>query len=625
MGNNVTLIPKQPARHSLLTNVENVVYMPLASRHSHGIVKIGDGLNVTADGLLSVDYTFDWFATIRTDVDLLKSGFDDIKNNMDDVLTNVSNASKKLSDIESGKVLIDIYQTKHDTNLVTVNKTVVGGINELINRTQINIENINAVELNIDKIKQDYATLKYVDNLYSTVSMGGHKSVVFETQQQFFDWLDGLFDRADGLTPDKLFLGDMILIVEQKVPDYWVKSKNTPMSLVDFAEYESKIDVPEVTVDFISINKNEKGELQAIALKDAFVDVGSRVSYSDFSGMTYLSEEQYQELITYGSIMVGDEIVNYDDGVIYITPQSTEGLVTTDTAQMITGPKTFLETIYLANQDGTVDRISHINNNFIIRSGAVNGSALLNIDEGLSKIYAFNKELAFKEDLTISGGGTVVYVGGVAKDSVSVDADIQTQLDTIASNVEEKASKTVVDQNTVDINSLESLVGVNTTDIGALRTSIEDCVKYSELVDTTNAVNPLENKANKDLSNVTYPEIVADGASKTGAGDRVVETYMSSNGLTWYRKWASGWKECGMTNQTTSSSGSQKLTLPIGFTTQNVTVTYSANNSSSLVTIKCKMTSDKGADDLYYNVNVATGSNSSTYASSTCCIYCCGY
>ena len=59
-------------------------------------------------------------------------------------------------------------------------------------------------------------------------------------------------------------------------------------------------------------------------------------------------------------------------------------VVTLSEQQTITGPKTFTEHIYLANSDGTVDRISHLNNNFIIHSGATN-AAVLNIDEGLSK------------------------------------------------------------------------------------------------------------------------------------------------------------------------------------------------------------------------------------------------
>ena len=79
------------------------------------------------------------------------------------------------------------------------------------------------------------------------------------------------------------------------------------------------------------------------------------------------------------------------------------------------------------------------------------------------------------------------------------------------------------------------------------------------------------NKANKDLSNVTYPAISA-GSTTTGAGDRVIETYIRANDSTgnrsWYRKWASGWKECAIKTHNTNipSNGSAEAILPIKFT-----------------------------------------------------------
>ena len=114
-------------------------------------------------------------------------------------------------------------------------------------------------------------------------------------------------------------------------------------------------------------------------------------------------------------------------------------VVTLSEQQTITGPKTFTEHIYLANSDGTVDRISHLNNNFIIHSGATN-SAVLNIDEGLSKIYAFNKELAFKSDV-LEASGTLVKVAGVNVELLNFTSDPQSQLNDIVSN---KADKTEI-------------------------------------------------------------------------------------------------------------------------------------------------------------------------------------
>ena len=96
------------------------------------------------------------------------------------------------------------------------------------------------------------------------------------------------------------------------------------------------------------------------------------------------------------------------------------------------------------------------------------------------------------------------------------------------------------------------------------------------LAGTTN-YDDLENKPDlsiypqKDLSNVTYPTNVADGIAKTGAGDRVIETYISSDGNTWYRKWASGWKECGGIVGT-GSAAYRTLSLPLSFSNTNYVV-----------------------------------------------------
>lgn len=65
MGNNIITVAKQqstiitiPAKavkQDLRTETNTIVYMPLASKENHGVVQIGDGLNIDANGLLSLD------------------------------------------------------------------------------------------------------------------------------------------------------------------------------------------------------------------------------------------------------------------------------------------------------------------------------------------------------------------------------------------------------------------------------------------------------------------------------------------------------------------------------------------------------------------------------------------
>lgn len=76
-----------------------------------------------------------------------------------------------------------------------------------------------------------------------------------------------------------------------------------------------------------------------------------------------------------------------------------ENTVDLNSSQLITGTKVFTEVIGLANtSEGTVDQIKHINSNFLITSGT--GQNLLNIDEGLETISAFNRQLAYEDEIS---------------------------------------------------------------------------------------------------------------------------------------------------------------------------------------------------------------------------------
>lgn len=264
----------------------------------------------------------------------------DLQGEIEDIKNGNTIVGKARND-QNGDNIVNTYQKKQDNSLGTVNKTVVGGINELKDQAQLNAQNVQNVENEVEDVKQNYATKDFVNNLYATISMGGHKSVVFDTKQQFLNWLNGTYHRPDDLTPQNLMIGDMILIKESGVPDYWVSSKSTPMTINDFTEYEAKIEVQEITIDDESITENESGELQAVALKKGFKHIGNTISYSDFKGMVNLSEEQYQELITYGSISVGGQTIVYDDGEIYVTDEKATKSLTLSGTSVLTSDETF--------------------------------------------------------------------------------------------------------------------------------------------------------------------------------------------------------------------------------------------------------------------------------------------
>lgn len=120
-----------------------------------------------------------------------------------------------------------------------------------------------------------------------------------------------------------------------------------------------------------------------------------------------------------------------------------------------------------------------------------------------------------------------------------------------------------------------------------------------------------------DLSNVTYPANTK-GSTTTGSGDRVIKTYISSNGKTWYRIWASGWKECGLI--LTGGSWGNKSTNLAGLTFSNtdyicvVTPILNNSNTGTYTTRETSVTSKTTTSITLWWDNTLTKQ-----------IYCCGY
>lgn len=120
------------------------------------------------------------------------------------------------------------------------------------------------------------------------------------------------------------------------------------------------------------------------------------------------------------------------------------------------------------------------------------------------------------------------------------------------------------------------------------------------------------NGARKDLSNVTYPANTL-GTTTTGTADIVVETYISSDSKTWYRKWKSGWKECCAYATGTNST---TITLPITFSTSNYTA-IACINHDNLGDIYAPIVSSKTTNQ----VTIDIGDSRSMQK----CVYCSGY
>lgn len=202
-------------------------------------------------------------------------------------------------------------------------------------------------------------------------------------------------------------------------------------------------------------------------------------------------------------------------------------------------------------------------------------------------------------------------------------------------NNELSGTKSSLQSTQNNLSNLQVNVNTNIQDIATLRNDFtNESVYCNTNIETLNDnVNFLTtNKANKDLSNVTYPENTA-GSTTTGSGDRVIETYISSDKNTWYRKWASGFKECGQTLAVNSNIGAGstkqiRVTLPI----------YIENILFGVCNTKIN-TAGTSDSSLFFNIGEYTIENNTTIANvwgknvATSTVaknvimsyYCCGY
>ena len=210
----------------------------------------------------------------------------------------------------------------------------------------------------------------------------------------------------------------------------------------------------------------------------------------------------------------------------------------------------------------------------------------------------------------ISGLGTKVYSNNQLQATFDADTkanqsdlnttnnNVATNTSNIATNASNIATLNANKANQGDLNTTNNNVETNTSNIATLNASVEQ-------------------KADKNLSNVTYPQVVADGIAKTGAGDRVIESKIWSDGKTWYRKWASGWKECGLVFD--HSAGTTNKLLPINFNSSNFIITAVAWADTELLMCRTDAVSNS-------SIKIGFGIfNGSQIDVSRARIYCCGY
>ena len=265
------------------------------------------------------------------------------------------------------------------------------------------------------------------------------------------------------------------------------------------------------------------------------------------------------------------------NGIASITKTGTAGLVDTYTITYTNGNT---DTFTVTNgQDGATGATG----NGIVSITKTGTSGLV---DTYTILYTNGNTDTFTVTNGVDGAGTEIYVNGVAVSSVSFTSDPQTQITNLGTSKQDKIdsshklSADLLSDGTTNkvftateqskLAGIASGAEVNVqSDWNQTNSSADDYIKNKPTIPTVNdgtlvwnndgiqifsfsanqsgGVTANTNLATKTLGNVTYPANTA-GSTTTGYGDRVIETYISSisSGFyKWYRKWASGWKECG--------------------------------------------------------------------------------
>lgn len=150
---------------------------------------------------------------------------------------------------------------------------------------------------------------------------------------------------------------------------------------------------------------------------------------------------------------------------------------------------------------------------------------------------------------------------------------------------------------------------------------------YANYIGTTPAVTSNNNQL-ASTAWVRSVDSVALNTTRTNQHDTVVSYKISEDGLTWYRIWASGWKECGCTITYDSAGDSDNVNLPVTFTTVNDKYVYTVEitvNAQSTSTTSGSWAPRSLARFIGFIVSRSASSFTFQHNNGTYFVYCCGF
>ena len=353
----VLMIPVATVQPDLVTQTDVVVYVPLASKNAPGIVKIGEGLNITNSGLLSLDFEeiddkINQSAQILTnEISIVNEDLQAHKNNFDNP-HRVTKAQVGLGNVENTADADKPVSNAVRAELLQLDNKLTNHINDYNNphrvtKSQVglsNVDNTSDLEKPIStKVNNELILIKNDIKKVEALLEGQSNALALDNYSE-------VVETFNAAATNEYKVGQIILVNTTDVPDLWVFSvENTH---VDYA-YVGDYDIVE--------QLEEHGTVQF--------------------GYYKLAQMESKSV----------DLENY---------------VNVDGMQTITGVKLFREQLGIVNpENGDVNLFKHINDNFLI--SASNGENIINIDEQLKKFYFYNKPVALEENVITKSGAVV--------------------------------------------------------------------------------------------------------------------------------------------------------------------------------------------------------------------------
>lgn len=295
----VLLIPVTAVQPDLVTQTDQVIYVPLASKNAHGIVKIGEGLDITPDGLLSFDRSEVTIKEIALNGTLLvpdeNKRINIVLHKKDVGLDNVDNTSDLDKPISTAtQTALDELDTNLTDDILDVDDRLIDHINDFgnphrVTKTQVGLSDVDNTS-DLDK-PISRATQRELSRIQGLIK-GGETAVSYESYEEMITDLNIL-------DSDVYNVGQSIYIKTLRVPDLWV------YAIED--EFEEFVYIDDSTIESIlKIDGTFKvGYYRLAALDTLKVDLSNYVTLDGVQSIS--GDKDFTGLLTLNNVRIATE------------------------------------------------------------------------------------------------------------------------------------------------------------------------------------------------------------------------------------------------------------------------------------------------------------------------------